>query len=186
MKNYFYPAFKLTLLSLIVLSGIYTMILLGIGKLMPAKGQGEQVSFRQHTYFVNIGQRFSRDEYFWSRPSAVNYNAAGSGASNKGPTNPDYLHTVRARIDSFLVHNPGIKRSEIPVDLVTASGSGLDPNISLAAAEVQVKRIARVRNLPETRLRSLIQQYVERPFLGLFGPEKLNVLKLNIALDALK
>jgi len=136
--------------------------------------------------YANIGQKFSVDKYFWSRPSAVNYNAAGSGGSNKGPSNPDYLKDVQAKIDTFMVHNPGINKSEIPADMVTASGSGLDPNISTQAAMVQVKRIAKTRNIPEDKINQLVESKIEKPLIGMFGPEKINVLKLNIALDQLK
>jgi K+-transporting ATPase ATPase C chain len=134
---------------------------------------------------VNVGQAFTTDKYFWSRPSAVDYNAAGSGGSNKGPSNPDHLAEVQSRIDTFLVHDPGINKSEIPSDLVTASGSGLDPHISVAAAKVQVKRIATVRNVSESDLQHLIERNTEKPLLGLFGTERINVLKLNISLDDL-
>ena len=137
-------------------------------------------------YYENVGQSFTNDNYFYSRPSAVGYNAAGSGGSNKGPSNPDYLAEVQARIDTFMVHNPEVKKSEIPSDLVTASGGGLDPNISVQAAKVQVKRIAKIRNLNEATINQLIEQQTEKPLLGLFGTEKINVLKLNLALDNLK
>lgn len=137
-------------------------------------------------YYANIGQTFNEDKYFWSRPSAVDYNAAGSGGSNKAATSKEYLQQVQARIDTFLVHNPDVKKSEIPVDLITASGSGLDPHISVQAAKVQVKRIAKIRGIAEGNLEQLILANVETPFLELFGPEKINVLKINIALDELK
>lgn len=185
MKKYFFPSIKLTLLSLILLAGVYTLILLGIGKAAPGRGQGQMISQNNKTYYANIGQSFTADNYFWSRPSAVGYNAAGSGGSNKGPANTEYLQIVQARIDTFLAHNPGIDKSQIPVDIVTASGSGLDPNISIKAAMVQVKRIAATRNIPESRLQELIKTNTEGPFLGLFGPYKINVLKLNLALDKL-
>ena len=133
--------------------------------------------------YANIGQHFSADNYFWSRPSAIGYNAAGSSGSNKGPSNPDYLKDVQAHIDSFLVHNPGVKKEEIPAELVTYSGSGLDPDLSPAGAKIQVKRIATVRHLDEGKLNDLVDRYTERPLLGIFGPERVNVLKLNIALD---
>ncbi len=116
----------------------------------------------------------------------MGYNAAGSGGSNKGPSNPDYLAEVQARIDTFMVHNPGIQKSEIPSDIVTASGAGLDPNISVQAAKVQVKRITNIRHLNEIEIAALIESLTEKPLLGLFGIEKINVLKLNIALDNLK
>jgi K+-transporting ATPase ATPase C chain len=116
----------------------------------------------------------------------VKYDATGSGGSNKGPTNKEYLLQVQARIDTFLVHNPGVKKSEIPVEMITASGSGLDPHISPVAAMIQVPRIAKVRNIPEEDLKKLVNSHIEKPLLGMFGPIKINVLKLNIALDNLK
>jgi len=136
--------------------------------------------------YANIGQKFTEDKYFWGRPSAVDYNAAGSAGSNKGPSNPDYLKQVQGRIDSFLVHNPAVKKEEIPAELVTASGSGLDPDLSPSGAKVQVKRIAAIRKLDNAKLISLINLQTEKPLLGLFGPSKVNVLKLNIELDKLK
>jgi K+-transporting ATPase ATPase C chain len=137
-------------------------------------------------YYTNIGQKFTDDKYFWSRPSAVDYNSAGSGGSNKGPTNPEYLALVQSRIDTFLAHNPGVKKSEIPSELVTASGSGQDPNLSPQGAMVQVSRIAKTRNIQEEKLFALINEHVEKPLLNLFGTTKVNVLKLNLALDNLK
>lgn len=185
MKNLFLPALKLTLLSLVLLCGGYTLLVLGIGKLLPGGGRGEMVSQNGKMYYANIGQRFTEDRYFWSRPSAVDYNAAGSGGSNKGPSNPELLQAVQARLDTFLTRNPGVKAAEVPVDLITASGSGLDPDISPQAAYVQAKRIAAARKFGENAVRQLIAQQVEGPLLGLFGTAKINVLKLNLALDTL-
>ncbi|MEH6309027.1 K(+)-transporting ATPase subunit C [Olivibacter sp. CPCC 100613] len=186
MKSHIIQAIRLTIVTIVLFSGIYTLILYGIGQAAPNQGKGEVVEYKGKKYYANIGQEFNQDQYFWSRPSAVDYNAAGSAGSNKGPSNPEYLEAVKARIDTFLVHNPGITKSQIPVDLVTASGSGLDPNISLQAAKVQIKRIAKIRQVPENKLAALVDQHTEKPLLGLFGPEKINVLKLNIALDELK
>lgn len=186
MKSNLLPAIKLTLVSLIFFMGIYTLAVYGIAQFAPNKGKGDIIVHNGKTYYSNIGQAFTQDNYFNSRPSAVGYNAAGSGGSNKGPSNPDYLNEAQARIDTFLVHNPGVTKSKIPSDLVTASGSGLDPNISVQAAIVQVKRIAKIRNLSEATLLQLIAYQTERPLLGLFGTEKINVLKLNLALDDLK
>ena len=183
MKNSIISAFRLTLVCLVFFCGIYTLSVFGISKLVP---NSWSFSKNEKGFYQNVGQSFSSDQYFYSRPSAVGYNAAGSGGSNKGPSNPDYLAEVQARIVTFLVHNPDVKKSEIPVDLMTASGSGLDPNISVQAAYVQVKRIAKIRNIGETTLNELIKQQTEKPFLGLFGPEKINVLKLNMGLDDLK
>jgi len=188
MKTNLLPALKLTLLCIVFFVIIYGAIVWSVAYIAaPNHGRGE-LAFKdgQLVGFANVGQAFNRDQFFWSRPSAVNYNAAGSAGSNKGPSNPDYLLTVQARIDTFLIHNPGVKRSEIPVELVTASGSGLDPHISPASAYIQVKRIARARNLDETKLKSLVDAAIEKPLLGLFGTEKINVLKLNLELTQLK
>ncbi len=186
MKENLMPAVRLTLVCLVFFCGVYTLIVLGLAQLTPAKGLGETVTQNGKKYYANIGQKFTDDRYFWSRPSAVDYNAAGAAGSNKGPSNPDYLKTVQQRIDTFLVHNPGIGKEAIPSDLVTASGSGLDPNISVQAAEIQVKRVAAARRIDESRLEQLVAQHTEQPLLGLFGTGKINVLQLNIALDQLK
>lgn len=186
MKTNIFPAIKLTLVCLVFFMGIYTLAVYGIAQFTTNEGKGEIITQNGKTYYTNIGQCFTDDKYFYSRPSAVGYNAAGSGGSNKGPSNPDYLAEVLARIDTFLVHNPEVKKSEIPSDLVTASGSGLDPNISIAAANVQVKRLAKIRNITEQNLMQLIEQHTEKPLFGILGPEKINVLKLNLALDQLK
>jgi potassium-transporting ATPase KdpC subunit len=182
MKQHFFPAIKLTVVLLIVLSGVYPLMIWGIAKLTPQKGKGELIITNGKKYYSNIGQLFTDDKYFYSRPSAVNYNAAGSAGSNKGPSNPGYLATVQARINRFLLHNPGIDKKDIPVDLVTASGSGLDPHISVAAAEIQVKRISKIRSIPEANLHELVRTYTNEPLLG---PKTVNVLQLNIALDEL-
>ena len=172
---------------LVICAGLFPLFIAAVGKLTPGGGDGEKIKVNGKVVgYAKIGQKFTQDKYFWSRPSAVDYNAAGSGGSNKGPSNPEYLKTVQDRIDSFLIHNPGIKKNEIPAEMVTASGSGLDPDISPASAYIQVKRIASVRKLEEPKVRALVDEHVERPFLGLFGPSKVNVLGLNVALDGLK
>lgn len=186
MKSNILPAIKLTLLCAVFFSGVYTLAVYGIAQFAPNNGNGEIITHNGKTFYSNIAQNFSDDKYFSSRPSAVAYNAAGSGGSNKGPSNPDYLAEVQARIDTFLVHNPGIDKSEIPSDLVTASGSGLDPHISVQAANVQVKRIAKLRGIAEANIQQLIISNTEKPLFGMFGTERINVLKLNIALDNLK
>jgi K+-transporting ATPase ATPase C chain len=175
MKTHILPAIKLTLICFVLVVIVYTGIVWGFGQLVgPNHAKGD---------FENIGQAFKQDKYFNSRPSAIDYNAAGSAGSNKGPSNPDYLALVQTRIDTYMVHNPEVKKEEIPAELVLASGSGLDPNISPKGALVQVKRIAKVRNLSEQKITTLVNEYTEMPFLGLFGTSKVNVLKLNTALD---
>jgi K+-transporting ATPase ATPase C chain len=184
MKKYILPSLKLTLVLLVICSVLYPLFIAAVGKLTKGHGDGETVSVNGRVVgYANIGQRFSDDKYFWTRPSAAAYNAAGSSGSNKGPSNADYLKDVQAHIDSFLVHNPGIKKEDIPAELVTYSGSGLDPDLSPAGARIQVKRIASARRISETKLNELVDRYTEKPLLGMFGPEKVNVLKLNVALD---
>jgi K+-transporting ATPase ATPase C chain len=186
MKKNLLISLKLTVVMLILCSVLYPLLIAAIGKTTPGGGKGKTLSVNGKVVgYELIGQKFTNDKYFWSRPSAVDYNAAGSAGSNKGPSNPDYLKIVQDRIDTFLVHNPGIKREEIPADLVTASGSGLDPDISPASAYVQVKRIAKIRGLTEEKVKALVDQHVDKPFMGM-GPSKVNVLKLNIALDEFK
>ena len=185
MKQHILPAIRLTLVCLVFFAGIYTVVVWGIAKLTPNNGQADTITQNGKKYYTNIAQNFSDDKYFSSRPSAVAYNAAGAGGSNKGPSNPDYLKEVQGRIDSFLIHNPGIQKSEIPSDLVTASGGGLDPNISVQAATIQVKRIAKIRGIDENKIQQLVVGNTEKPLLGLLGTEKINVLKLNLALDNL-
>ncbi len=187
MKKYLLPSLKLTLVLLILCSVLYPLLIAGVAKLAPGNGKGETLSVNGKVVgYANIGQKFTDDKYFWSRPSAAGYNAANSSGSNKGPTDSAYLATVHDRIDKFLVHNPGIKKEEIPSELVTASGSGLDPDLSPQGAYVQVARIAKTRNISEEKIKAIVAQQIQKPLLGLFGPEKVNVLELNIALDNLK
>jgi K+-transporting ATPase ATPase C chain len=184
MKQHIIPALRLTLVCLLFFCGIYTLLIWGIAQASPGKGEGETVSANGKVVGYKLeGQNFSNDQYFWSRPSAVGYNAAGSGGSNKGPTNPDYLKDVTSRIDSFLVHNKTVSRIDIPSELVTASGSGLDPDISRQAAYVQVARVAKARGISEEAVKSIVEKHIDRPLLGLMGTEKINVLSLNIDLD---
>lgn len=184
MKKNLMISLKLTLVMIILCAVIYPLLIAGAGKASPGGGKGKTISVNGKVVgYENLGQKFTDNKYFIGRPSAVDYNAAGSAGSNKGPSNPDYLQIVKDRIDTFLVHNPGVKKSAIPADLVTASGSGLDPHISPAAAFVQVKRIAMIRNLSEDKVRALVNSQISAT---IFGPSVVNVLKINIALDKLK
>lgn len=187
MKKYLLPSLKLTLVFILLCSVLYPLFIAAVAKLTPGGGKGETLSVNGKVVgYANIGQKFTDDKYFWSRPSAVDYNAAGSAGSNKGPTNPDYLKQVQDRLDTFLVHNPGVKKEDIPSELVTASGSGLDPDISPEGAYVQVARVAMVRNISAEKIKTIVEQQIQKPLLSLFGPKKVNVLKLNIELDKLK
>jgi len=187
MKQNIFPAIKLTAICLILFVGIYTLIIYSIAQLAPNKGEGEIVNIHNKKVGYKLeGQKFNEDKYMWGRPSAVDYNATTSSGSNKGPSNPTYLQDIRTRIDHFLVHNPSIKKELIPSDIVTASGSGLDPDISLEAAVVQIDRIASIRKISTKKINTLIAQQIQKPFLGFGGPAKINVLKFNIELDKMK
>lgn len=186
MKKHILPAIKLTAVTLIFFAVLYPLTVWGIAQLAPNSGKGDIIQHQGKKYYTNIGQSFTQDNYFSSRPSAVDYNAAGSGGSNKGPSNEEYLAEVQARIDTLLIMNPGMTKADIPVDMVTTSGSGLDPHMSVQAAKFQVKRIAKTRGIDSGKLEQLIADHTDQPLMGLFGPEKINVLKLNIALDQLK
>lgn len=187
MKKYILPSVRLTLVLTVLLCIIYPVVISLAGKLSKGEGNGEPVVVNGKVIgYALIGQKFDKPQYFWGRPSAVGYNAAGSGGSNKGPSNPDYLKEVNNRIDTLLKYHPYLKRSDIPSDLVTASGSGLDPDISPEAAKIQIKRVAANRHIQEAELNQLVNQHTEQPLLGLFGPAKVNVLILDLALDSLK
>ncbi|BAP30328.1 potassium-transporting ATPase subunit C [Chryseobacterium sp. StRB126] len=185
MKNHIVSAFRLTLVMLAVV-GIYLIVVYAGSKVLPTQGNAEIINYKGQKFYANIGQEFKSEKYFHSRPSTVNYNAAGSGGSNKGPSNEEYLETVQKRIDTLKLQNPEMGSVKVPVELVTASGSGLDPDISEEGALYQVKRISKMRNLPVEKINTLIKDQTQKPFLGLFGPSRINVLKLNIALDQLK
>ena len=184
MKKYILQSIRLTLVLMILLCVIYPLAIAFAGKFSKGEGGGEKITRDGKVVgYALIGQSFTNPEYFWGRPSAAGYNAAGSAGSNKGPSNPDYLKDVASRIDTLLKYHPGLNRSDIPADLVTASGSGLDPNISVEAANIQVKRVATYRKLDEKQVRGLVEQHTQKPLLGLFGPASVNVLKLNLALE---
>jgi K+-transporting ATPase ATPase C chain len=183
------PALRLTLVSVFFFCVVYTLLIWGIAQAAPNKGGGETVTVNGKVVgYALEGQNFTKDNYFWSRPSKAGngYDATSGSGSNKGPSNPDYLADVQAHIDTFLVHNPTVKKEDVPSDLVTYSASGLDPDISPAAAYVQVARIAKARNIREDKLNGLVETHIDKPLMGLFGTEKVNVLQLNIALDNLK
>lgn len=187
MKN-FIKSFRITIAFCIFFSVFYILVLwifaqfAGRGE----NGNAETVTLNGKVVgAANVGQMFTSDVYFWGRPSSAGdgYDATSSAGSNKGPTNEEYLAEVEARVDSFLVHHPYLSREDVPTEMVTASGSGLDPNITPACAYVQVKRVAEARGMSEDEVKAIVDQAVEKPLLGMFGTAKVNVLKLNVALD---
>lgn len=187
MKKYILQSIRLTVVLLVLLCVIYPLVVAFAGGFSKGKGGGERIMRNgQVVGYALLGQSFTKPQYFWGRPSAVGYNAAGSGGSNKGASNPDYLKDVSSRIDTLLKYHPYLKRADIPADMVTASGSGLDPDISVAGAAIQIKRVAAYRKLDEKTVADLVKKTAKGPFLGLFGPSSVNVLELNLALDDLK
>ena len=187
MKN-LWISLKITLAMCIVLGVGYVLVLRGISAVAgPNGGEADVVTLDgQVVGAANVGQQFTDTRYFWGRPSAVDYNGGGSGGSNKAATNPEYLAEVERRVQDFLAAHPYLTREEVPSEMVTASGSGLDPDISPRGAQVQVRRVAEARGLDAAAVRHLVDSLTQRPWLGLFGTEKVNVLRLNIALETMQ
>ena len=173
---------KITVAFCVILFFGYVMILWGFaGIVSPNKGEAEVVTLDGKIVgAANVGQQFSDMKYFWGRPSAVDYNGGGSGGSNKGASNPDYLKEVNIRIEKFLESHPYLERKDLPSELVTASASGLDPHISPIAAEVQINRVADARKINKERIMEIV---VNSTHIPLVGQSYINVLELNIALD---
>ena len=187
MISTLFKSFKLTIAFSLLFSICYIFVLWIFAQVAgPNKGNAEVLELDGKVVgAANVGQNFTEDIYFWGRPSCAGdgYDASSSAGSNKGPSNEEYLSEVKARIDTFLVHHPYLTREEVPAEMVTASASGLDPDISPKAAYVQVQRVAQARGLSPESVMALVNANTEGPLLGLFGPEKVNVLKLNIALE---
>ena len=182
------PALALFVLLSAVTGLVYPFAVTGVAQLLlPWQANGSLVMRDgQPVGSALIGQSFTDPGHFWGRPSATApqpYNAAASTGSNLGPLNPALVDAVKARIAALQAADPG-NAAPVPVDLVTASGSGLDPDISLAAAAYQAPRVARVRGLPLAQVEALIERHAARPRLGVLGEPRVNVLALNLALDA--
>ncbi|MBI5462492.1 MAG: potassium-transporting ATPase subunit KdpC [Gammaproteobacteria bacterium] len=187
MQTQLRPALSLFVVLTLATGVFYPLAVTGIAQvLFPHAANGSIVSVDgKPVGSALIGQSFSDPKYFWGRLSATGpypYNAAASSGSNLGPLNPALTAAVKARIDLLKAADPD-NDAPAPVDLVTASASGLDPDISLAAAYYQVERVAKVRDVPVESIKALIAQYAAQPVLGIFGEPRVNVLELNIALD---
>jgi K+-transporting ATPase ATPase C chain len=189
MKTLIRPAVTLFILLSIITGLIYPLLVTGIGQaLFPQQAAGSLIERDGKLVGSRlIGQPFTDPKYFWGRPSATGpypYNAAASGGSNLGPLNPALKEAVESRVKALRIADPG-NAAPVPVDLVTASASGLDPHISPAAAEYQVMRVARARGLAPETVRNLVTQQTENRQWGIFGEPRVNVLELNLALDPL-
>jgi len=190
MKRNLLIALRMTILTLLVTGVAYPLAITGVAQLaFPQAADGSLVVRDGRVVGSSlIGQRFESDRYFHSRPSAAGqdgYDAAASSASNLGPTNRALFEDVSGRVDEVLASEPGSTRGEIPVDLVTTSGSGLDPDISPDAARLQIARVAQVRGLDEATVTDLVERSIRTRQLGVLGEARVNVLELNLALDAL-
>ncbi len=181
----------LVFIILSVLTGvIYPLVVTGLAQLIfPAQANGSLMTEKGKPVGSElIGQSFSDPMYFWGRPSAtpdLPYNPASSSGSNLGPSNPALAEAAGARVNALRAADPG-NDAPIPADLITSSGSGLDPDISPAAARYQVPRVARARGIPEAQVRALVDQFTEPRQFGFFGEPRVNVLKLNRALNSLR
>ena len=188
MFSQFRPALVMLILMTAILGAIYPAVVTGIAQVIfPSQANGSLI--QQDGKAVGsalIGQPFGDAKYFWPRPSATSpypNNASSSSGSNQGPLNPALTDAVAGRIKALRDADPDNK-APVPVDLVTASGSGLDPHISPAAAEYQVARVAKARSLDSAKVKALVAAYTEARQLGFLGEPRVNVLRLNLALDA--
>jgi K+-transporting ATPase KdpC subunit len=182
------PAFFMLLILTVITGVIYPLVVTSIAQIAFSHQANGSLIINKDGQAVGselIGQQFDDPRYFWGRPSAANYNAADSSGSNYGPLNPALMDVVQARITALKAADPDNTLS-IPVDLVTASGSGLDPHISVASALYQVHRVATARGLDEAQVIVLVDQYTEGRQFGFLGEPRVNVLLLNLALDEIQ
>ena len=183
-------SFLFYIIFIIILGLLYPLLVTGISKIIfPAKSEGSLIYIGGKAVGSElIGQNFIGDKYFHPRPSAAGkdgYDAMSSGGSNLAPTNKDFISTVSERLAAFKKENNLPDNTIIPADIVTASGSGLDPDISIESAMLQVKRISKARSIPANEIQDLITKNTENRILGFLGEPKVNVLKINILLDNL-
>jgi K+-transporting ATPase ATPase C chain len=175
-----------TVITMPLCGGVYHGAIWAVGRVaFPAQAEGSLVRGADGIVVGSrlIAQKFTRAEYFQARPSGVDYNAASTGGTNYGASNPDHLQAVQERLGAVTAQE-GVAAAEVPSEMVTASGAGLDPHIPPPAAELQARRVAAARGAPVDRVRQLIAMHTEPPTLGFLGRARVNVLELNLALDA--
>ena len=174
-----------TIVMMVLLGGVYNVVLWEIGRVAFAdQAEGSLLRSPEGTVIGSrlIAQKFTKPEYFHPRPSGVDYNAASTGGTNYGPSNPDHLKAVQERLDAFM-KDESVTADKVPSEMVTASGAGMDPHIPPAAAELQAPRVARARGVPVDRVRDVVRAHTDPPTLGFLGRARVNVLELNLALD---
>lgn len=181
------PAFRITLVLTVLTGLVYPAVVTGVAQaIFPRQAHGSLVTVNGKVVgSALIGQNFAKPEYFHPRPSAAGangYDAGASSGSNYGPTNQKLIDRVTAAVTQYRQENPDYS-GPIPADAVTTSGSGLDPHISPANADIQAARVARARKIDVDRMKALVRQYTEAPWLGFVGGSRVNVLELNLALD---
>lgn len=194
MKDFFAelrPAILSTIILVLVCSGLYPLVVFGISQaLFRDKANGSLIIDTSGTVHGSklLGQNFTDQKYFQPRPSAAGngYDASASSGSNLGPTSQKLADAIKDRVAAYRGENSLGPNDSVPADAVTASGSGLDPHISPRNAELQIPRIAKARGIPPEKVRDLVRQYTDAPGLGILGDPGVNVLQLNLALDALK
>ena len=185
MWSHLAPAFRVTIVFTVLTGGLYPAAVTAVSSvLFPRQAHGSLLT-RDGVVVGSalIAQNFTRPEYFHPRPSGVDYNAASTGGTNYGPSNPDHLTAVQERLD-VVVKQEGATAGQVPSEMVTASGAGLDPHIPPSAADLQAARVASARGIPAERVRELVRAHTEPPAFGFLGRARVNVLELNLALDA--
>lgn len=186
--SYLFSMIRLSLLFILLCGIVYPLVCTGIAQLlMPGQANGSLIKSSNGEIIGSelIGQNFTDPKYFQGRVSSIEYKAEASGSNNYGPSNPDLLKRTEESVEAWKANNPDVPVSQLPIALITNSGSGLDPHITPESAKVQIPRISKLTGLSSSELEKLVQEHTEGRDLGIFGDPRVNVLKLNIALREL-